>query len=143
MFTSRFFASSFVSKLIVGACLTVALPLSISCGGNSPNCGATGLNVGPATATVSHTAAAPANGQMFSAIFQFNQAKAQNGCVASAVAALVNSNWTASDPSVHLSSSPTTQVTATCTAALTNPVTITATQASGGTLTGQATLTCN
>lgn len=140
MFTSRFFASSFVSKLLAGACLTFALPLSISCGGNSPNCGVTGINVGPATAMVNHTAAAPANSQVFGATFQFS---GQKGCVAIQTAALVNSNWTASDPSVHLSSSPTTQITATCTAALANPVTITATQASGGTLTGQATLTCN
>ncbi|HET9282209.1 MAG TPA: hypothetical protein VFR24_09640 [Candidatus Angelobacter sp.] len=95
--------------------------------------------VGPASATVSHAAAAPANSQTFSATVKF---KTQNGCIGIATAALVVSNWTASDPSVHLSPSPSGQVTATCTAALANPVTITATQASGGTFTGQASLVC-
>lgn len=137
-FTSGFFANHFASKLLAGVCLSLALPLAISCG-SSPDCGVTGLNIGPSSATVNHAAAAPANSQMFSAIFQF---KAQNGCVASQTAALVISNWTASDPSVHLSPSPSGQVTATCTAALTNPVTITAAQASGGTFTGQASLVC-
>jgi len=139
MFTSLFFAK----KFLAGASLSLAL-LMVGCGGNNntPDCTATGLNIGPSAATVNHTAAAPANSQMFSASFQFNSAKTQNGCVTSFVAALVNSNWTASDPSVQLSASPATQLTATCTATLANPVTITATQASGGTLTGQATLTC-
>lgn len=142
MFTSRFFASSSAGKLLAAVCL-IAFPLAIGCGGSNPDCsGVPALSVGPATAMISHTAAPPANSQMFSAIL-LNQTKTQNGCVASQTAVLVNSNWMASDPSVQLSTSPTTQVTATCTAALTNPVTITATQASGGTLTAQAMLTCN
>ena len=139
MFTSRFFANGFLSKLLAGVCLSLALPLTTSCGSMTPDCGVTGLNVGPSSATVSHAAAVPANSQMFSATFQF---KTQNGCVASQTAALVVSNWTASDPSVHLSPSPASQVTATCTAALANPVTIMASQASGGTFTGQASLVC-
>jgi hypothetical protein len=55
----------------------------------------------------------------------------------------VNSNWTVSDPSVQLSASQATQVTATCTAAVTTPVTITATPVSGEMFTGKASLTCN
>ena len=137
-FASRFFANNFLSKLLAGVCLSLALPLTISCGG-APDCGVTGMVVGPASATVSHAAAAPANSQTFSATVKF---KSQNGCIGIATAALVVSNWTASDPSVHLSPSPSGQVTATCTAALANPVTITATQASGGTFTGQASLVC-
>lgn len=137
-FASRFFANSFLNKLLAGACLSVALPLAIGCGG-SPDCGVIGINIGPSSATVSHAAAAPANSQSFNATVKF---KNQNGCIGIATAALVVSNWTASDPSVHLSPSPATQVTATCTAALANPVTITATQASGGTFTGQAALVC-
>jgi hypothetical protein len=62
-------------------------------------------------------------------------------CTANA-AAPVSSNWTASDPSIHLSASPTTQVTATCTATLANPATIRAVAVSDQTLTGQASLTC-
>ena len=110
------------------------------CGGtSSPNCGAVGLNVGPTTATVNHNATPPANGQMFSASFQFS---VRPGCPA-ITAALVNSNWTVSDPSVHLSAAQAMQVTATCTATVTTPVTITATPVSGEMFTGRATLTCN
>ena len=107
------------------------------------NCTPTSLNVGPSSATVSHSATAPANSQTFSATFQLSQSQAQNGCVESALSVLVNSNWTANNPAVQLSGSPSGQVTATCTATVANPVTITATQVGGGMLTGQATLTCN
>jgi hypothetical protein len=84
-------------------------------------------------------AAAPGNSQTFSASFQV---KNNPGCPA-VTAALVNSNWTVSDPSVHLSSSANTHVTATCAAAVSNPVAITATPADGEMFTGQASLTCN
>src|SRR5260370_20390866 len=127
----------FTSRFLAGVCLGVTLLSTMGCGGN--DCGVSGLNVVPATATADHTAAAPGNGQTFSASLQF---KNKSGCVA-ITAALVNSNWTASDPSVHLSSSPTSLMTATCTAAVTNPVTITATSAEGKMLTGPASLTCN
>ena len=137
LFASRFFANNFPSKLLAGICLSLALPLTISCG--SSDCTITGMVIGPASAMVSHAAAAPANSQTFSATFQF---KSQNACGGTATSALVVSNWTASDPSVHLSPSPSGQVTATCTAALTNPVTITAAQVSGGTFTGQGSLVC-
>ena len=118
--------------------LCTALAALAGCGGSS-NCGPVGLNVGPTAATVAHTAAAPANSQMFSASFQFSLS---SGCPA-VTAALVNSNWTVSDPSVHLSAAQGTQVTATCTAAVTTPVTITATPVSGQMFTGHASLTCN
>ena len=104
----------------------------------SGGCRPIGINVGPATATANHAAAAPGNSQVFSATQELG-----GGSVCPAVLALVNSNWTASDPSVHLSASPTTQVTATCTATVANPVTIMATAADGSGFTGQASLTCN
>lgn len=120
-----------------GVCLGVSILTIMGCGGNSSNCQVVALNVGPSTATVSHTAVAPNNSQTFSAISKFQ------GLCPEATAALVSSNWTASDPSVHLSSFPATQVTATCTGAVPNPVTITATSADGRMLTGTASLMCN
>jgi hypothetical protein len=118
-----------------------ALLGTAGCGGTaSSNCTLTALRVTPGSATVDHTAAAPANSATFSASGLFTG----NGqCVALNTAAQVNSNWTVSDPSVHLSASPTTQITATCTAAVASPVTIQATSATDQTLTGKATLTCN
>ncbi|HEU5415000.1 MAG TPA: hypothetical protein VFW31_14625 [Candidatus Angelobacter sp.] len=106
----------------------------------TPNCGPLGLNVGPASATADHAATAPGNSQNFSASFQFN---GNAGCPAGQTAALVNSNWTTNDPSVHLSAAQGTQVVATYTAALANPVTVTATPANGQMFTGRAMLTCN
>jgi hypothetical protein len=136
MFTSRFFAKRFF------ACAgpSAALLFVIGCGGMStPDCGVNGITVGPQTAMIDHTAAAPANTQVFSATFQF---KANAGCLP-VTSALVSSNWTASDPSVHLSQSPTGQVTATCTATVASPVTISATSADNNMFTAKAALTCN
>jgi hypothetical protein len=133
-----FTAKTFARKISVLVLLNAALAASVGCGSNS-DCGVNGMNVTPVTTTASHSAAAPANTQIFSASFQF---KNNPGCPA-VTAALVNSNWMASDPSVHLSVSPTTQVTATCTAAVAGPVTITATPVSGEMFTGKASLTCN
>ncbi len=127
----------FTSRFLAGVCLGVTLLSTMGCGGSG--CGVSGLNVGPATATADHTAAAPGNSQTFSDSFQ---SKNNPGCPA-ITAALVNSNWTVSDPSVHLSSSPSTMVTATCTTTVTNPVTITATPADGEMFIGRASLTCN
>jgi len=129
MFAARFFA---------GTSLCVGVLATVGCGGNG-DCGVTGLNVAPSTATADHAAAAPGNSQTYNASFQF---KNNPGCVA-VTATLVNSIWTVNDPSVHLSSSPAPQVTATCTAAVVGPVTITATPVSGQMFTGRATLTCN
>ena len=129
----------FAGKIFLALLLFVVLVSTIGCGGGSPDCGVNGLNVGPSAATVNHAAAPPGNSQVFSASFQF---KNSPGCPA-ITAALVNSNWTVSDPSVHLSAPQATQVTATCTAAVATPVTISATPVSGEMFTGKASLTCN
>lgn len=118
--------------------LFCAALLAIAGCGSSKNCSIIGLNITPQSATVDHTATPPANSQTFSASDLFSG----SGCVGIATAALINSNWTVSDPSVHLSASPNGQVTATCTAAVASPVTVKATSASDSSLTGQATLVC-
>jgi len=124
------------SRSFVGVFLGVLLLATMGCGGRC--CAGIGLNVTPATATANHTAAAPGNSQAFSATTLFGDC---NGtpCTKNA-AALIKADWTVSDPSVHLSSSAFTE-TATCPAAVTGPVTVTATSTDG--LTGQASLTCN
>jgi hypothetical protein len=129
MFAARFFA---------GVSLGVGLLATIGCGGNGSGCAITGVNVVPSTATADHAAPAPGNSQTFTASFQLPN---NSDCAVPAV--LEPFNWTASDPSVHLSTSPTVMVTATCTAALANPVTITATPTNGQMLTGKGSLTCN
>jgi hypothetical protein len=129
----------FAGKLLFAVLLPLSFISSVGCGGSTPDCGPVGLNVGPASATVNHAAAPPGNSQVFSASFQ---SKFGPGCPA-VTAALVNSNWSASDPSVQLSAPQAIQVTATCTAALGSPVTITAVPVSGGAFTGKASLTCN
>src|SRR5262249_16771767 len=113
MSRGRFFVVAFLGATILAA---------VGCGGGS-NFDAHGLKVGPGTAMVNHTAVAPANSQQFSATFQL-----KDGCAGIATAALVISNWSASDPSVALSASPSGTVTATCTAAVAGPVNITANQ---------------
>ena len=129
-------------KVCLCTLFSAVLLFTVGCGSKTmaPNCGPVGLNVGPASATVDHAAAAPGNTQTFSASFQFSGSP---GCVAAQTAALVNSNWAISDPSVHLSATQGGQVVATCTAALASPVTVTATPASGQMFTGRSTLTCN
>lgn len=127
-------------KVLLSIPVAAILICSLGCGGSlSSTCGPVGLNVGPAAATVNHAATPPGNTQTFSASFQFSGAP---GCPA-VTAALVNSNWTVSDPSVHLSATQGTMVTATCTAALGSPATVTATPADGEMFTGKAALTCN
>ena len=129
----------FEARFLAGVSLSVCVLATVGCAGS--DCNFESLNVTPPTATVSHTAAAPANSQTFSASFQFKN-NPGSGCVAE-TASLANSNWTVSDPSVQLSSSPATMVTATCTAAVVSPVTITAIPTNGQLLTGRATLTWN
>ncbi|HEY2360512.1 MAG TPA: hypothetical protein VGK36_05315 [Candidatus Angelobacter sp.] len=129
----------FAGKLLLAILLSMVFVSTIGCGGSSPDCGVNGLNVTPASITVNHAAAPPGNSQVFSASFLF---KSNPGCPA-ITAALVNSNWTVSDPSVQLSAPQATQVTATCTAAVAAPVTIMATPVSGEMFTGKASLTCN
>jgi len=132
----------FAMRAFASVSLSVGLLATVGCGGQpsgpGSGCGVTGLNVTPSTATANHAAAAPGNSQTFSASLQF-----QNNPVCAVPADLVGFNWTASDPSVHLSSSPTAAVTATCTAAVTSPVTIAATPGNGMDFTGKGTLTCN
>jgi len=128
-----------VRKIFLSVLALAAAVQITACGGNSTdmNCSVVGLQVGPTTSTVNHTATPPGNSQMFSATFRFTGSR----CTA-ATAALINSNWSASDPSVQLSASQATQVTATCTTAVANPVTITAQQVGGQQFTATATLTC-
>lgn len=120
-------------KFYLALFLGTTLLLVNSCGGNL-NCGGNSIKVLPAAATANHGALPPANGQAFAAL--------SNPCGTAATAAMVNSSWMVSDPSVHLSASPNTTVIATCTAALANPVTVTAT-AVNGMASAQASLTCN
>lgn len=115
-----------------------AVTVLTGCGGMNNNCTTMGMSVNPASATVDHSAAAPANSQMFSATNMF----VGNGCMGIATAALVTSNWTANDPTVTLTASPSGQVTATCTASTVNPVMISATSNDGRMLSGQASLMC-
>ena len=127
-------------RILAGLFLGAVFLVTAGCGGHSPNCGPTGLNVGPATATIDHTAAPPLNTQPFSATLRVD---ANNGCAIPLATVLINSNWTASDPSVQLSASPSGQVGATCTKAVAGPVTTTATQVGRQMFTGTAALTCN
>jgi len=120
--------------------LTFATILFVTgCGSNnSSDCKVVGLNVTPASSSVDHTATPPANSQQLASSFLFG---GQAVCTANA-AALVNSTWTASDPALHFSAPQGSQVNATCSASVANPVTITATSVADPTLKGQATLTC-
>src|SRR5215472_11882022 len=126
------------ASFVGGLFLAVSLLATVGCGGSS--CNVDSLVVTPPTATLSHTAAAPGNSQTFNAV---NHIGGGGGVCTGNAAALRISNWTVSDPSVHLSSSPAPTVTATCTAAVTSPVTVTATSVDGQNLTGQASLNCN
>jgi hypothetical protein len=119
--------------LLLAGLLTIA-----GCGG-SDSCRVIGLNVAPQSATVDHAATAPANSQSFAASNLFGGG---SGICTVNASAPVNSNWTVSDSSVHLSAAQGVSVTATCTAAVANPVTVKATAVPDPTLTGQATLVC-
>jgi hypothetical protein len=139
MLLQREETNMFARRLLFAVLLPLSFVATVGCGGSTADCGASGLSVNPSAATVNHAAAPPGNGQIFSASFQ---SKFGPGCPA-VTAALVNANWTVSDPSVHLSAPQTIQLTATCTAAVATPVTITATPVSGQMFTGKASLTCN
>jgi hypothetical protein len=126
---------NFLSFLLAGVSISF-----VGCGGSISStdpCTVVGLTVGPSAATVNHAAAPPGNGQIFNANARFS------GVCGSATAVLVNSNWTVSDPSVHLSVTQSGSTTATCTAALANPVTVTATSTDSNKFMGTAMLTCN
>src|SRR5262249_43629054 len=94
-----------IRKIFPSVLMLALVFQAAGCGdSSSQNCNVAGINVGPNTATANHTAAPPANSQTFSASVRFA------GLCIAATAALVNSNWSASDPSVQLSASPTTMV---------------------------------
>lgn len=124
----------FLSLLLAGIVIS-----TIGCGGHTmmDPCTVVGLNVGPASATVNHTAAPPANGQIFGVTSRFS------GVCPAATAIPPTANWTVSDPSIHFSATQGSSVTATCTAALASPATVTATLVGNNMVTGTATLTCN
>jgi hypothetical protein len=125
-------------RILLSLLLAGILISTVGCGGHTMDpCTVVGLNVGPASATVNHAAAPPANGQTFAASSRFF------GVCGSATAIPPNANWSVSDPSVHLSATQGSSTTATCTAALASPVTVTAISADSHMFTGTATLTCN
>ena len=115
------------------------------CGGqtsSSSSCQILAINVSPATATVDHAAAPPANTQHFDAFI----AKAPPGC-AFITGNVFDAVWSVSDPvNVSISNAQdATRGTATCKAATAGAVTVTATksQSGGPNVTNTASLTCN
>jgi hypothetical protein len=126
--------------------LLLAVFFSIGCADGAlnanPRCFITGMNVSPATATIDHTAAPPANSQQFAAF----QTSAPSGC-AFALSNLQTVTWTLSDP-VNASISNTHDATygrATCINAAPAPITVTGTvpAGNGSNVTATAALTCN
>jgi hypothetical protein len=128
----------FLSFLLAGILIS-----TLGCGGHTipmDPCTVVGLIVTPASATANHAAAPPANAASFGASSKFA------GVCGSATAVPPIANWAVTDPSVHLSPAQGSTTTATCTAALASPVTVTGTNATpvnGQTFMGTATLTCN
>ena len=122
----------------------VAFAGLLGCGGKTTTmCKITGFRVSPATATVSHTAAPPANTQHFDAF----QTSAPAGC-GFALSNLTTATWTVSDTvnvSIGATSSDPAFGTATCKNATAGAVTVTATVpvGDGTNLTNTASLTCN
>jgi len=115
----------------------------LGCGGKTTTmCKITAIRVSPATATVSHTAAPPANAQHFDAF----QTAAPAGC-AFQQSNLTTATWSVSD-TTNISISnvhDATYGTATCNGATTGAATVTATVPAGdGTnVSNTASLTCN
>ena len=90
-------------KLLARFLLSAALLAGAGCGGStSNNCKLTALNVTPPSMTVNHAAAPPANSQSFTS----SGLLTGNGVCTGNTAAMISSNWTASDPSIQLSASP-------------------------------------
>jgi hypothetical protein len=103
----------------------------VGCGGSGGGCSTImALQVGPATGSADHAAAAPGNQ------FHFESDTAEqivpgsgSNCAISAIALAVAPTWTSSDPvNVPVTNSTTPQIdgTVTCKAATANPVTLTA-----------------
>jgi hypothetical protein len=115
----------------------------VGCGGNSATaCKLTAINVSPASATISHTAAPPGNTQHFDAF----EASGTPGCVF-AQGNLTTATWSVSDTTnVSISNvHDATYGTATCKGATAGAATVTATVPAGdGTnVVSTAALTCN
>jgi len=115
----------------------------LGCGGKSTTmCKINSINVSPATATVNHAAAPPANTQKFAAFI----ASEPSGC-AFILSNLPNATWSVSDPvNVSIANPPDpASGTATCKAATAGAITVTATVPAGdGTnVANTAALTCN
>lgn len=102
------------------------------------------MSISPTSATVNHAATPPGDQQQFRA---GESAIAQPGCPVSALVAPVLPVWTSSDPlNVKITNSQdySTNGIATCSAATSAPVTLTATYGAGANVTtATATLTCN
>jgi hypothetical protein len=119
------------------------------CGGTTmQDCTVTALNISPASATASHTAAAPGNQAVFIAFDAINKLPA--GCVALGTgtqAQRVDVKWTVSDTAnVKIGNTVGADYgIATCVNAAPSPVTVTASgpNGKGVTITGTSTLTCN
>ncbi|MGZ4871800.1 MAG: hypothetical protein ACXV5R_05995 [Candidatus Angelobacter sp.] len=117
------------------------------CGGKStttPVCKLTAINVFPRTATIDHTAVAPANAQHFDAFAA--SATPVLGCF-EALGSLQTATWSVSD-TTNISISnvhDATFGTATCKAATSGAATVTATVpvGDGTNVTNTASLTCN
>lgn len=122
----------------------VALCFALAgCGGNNAGrCNIQSINVTPGTATVDHTAAPPGNTMQFAAF----AASVPSGC-AVAQSNLTTVTWSVSDPanvSIGATSGPSFGA-ATCKAATTGAVTVTATlnQTGSAPVQSTASLTCN
>ena len=125
----------------------INLAAALSCGGvgSSNQCLVTGINVSPQAVTIDHSAAAPANSQMFLAF----QTSSSPGCAFTA-AQLQNALWSVSDPvNASISNSHDQNNVnygrATCINAAPSPITVSASVPSGNgstALGANATLTC-
>jgi len=131
-------------RLMIGSIVSLLVFAGLlGCGGKTATmCKITALNVSPATATVSHAAAPPANAQHFDAF----QTAAAAGC-AFALSNLTTATWTVSDPvnvNIGATFSDPAFGTATCKNAMADAVTVTATVPAGdGTnASNTASLTC-
>lgn len=120
--------------------VTVALALHLSaCGSSTDDNTIVSLTISPATATASHSAAAPANTQFFAAFAGYQGGNHPASSLGSGV------TWATSD-TVNTSITGTGTATVTCLAATPSAVTITATVAiktgSTQTVSGTASMSC-
>lgn len=130
---------------VAAALFILAAALGCSGLGSSSQCPISGINVSPQAVTIDHTAAPPANSQMFLAF----QTSSSPGCSFTA-AQLQNAFWTVSDP-VNASISNSHDQNninygrATCINAASSPITVSASVPSGNgsiAVGANATLTC-